>query len=402
MTVSKNVTIAAAGELSVVFNCEGNNNFITVDSEKMVILKDIVISHGKADLGGAVYVKNDADLILLNVDFLANSANDKGGAIYGEASSDIYSKLSTFEDNTALTRGGAVYTEGKFWAENSTFDGNDITKRDANVGNGGAAIYNNGGDLTVMDCSFTNNLLNYVPRGQDGATGDLIDGIIVSNGDTEITGSEFINNSGCYGGAITLNGVPADSSVIIDDCTFVNNTAYDGAGIYMYNVAGEYSIANSLFENNNATGTGSTGYVSAGGAVTIISCPGEGNITGSTFTNNSAASDGGAISVEDTNLLVYDCKFYNNSATNGAGIHFTGTPDASYTLTLTKSVFIGQSAKKGYSSGGSGAVEIYKNNAVITDCVFRLRQYILYFHLNSGTISNCLWMFHTVVTMLHA
>ena len=93
-------------------------------------LKDITICDGAAEKGAGVFVESGASLVADNV---------------------------TFTENVAVKRGGAVYSEGAVNIANSRIDKNNVTYRSENDDNGGAAIYNLGGTLTVTDTNITDN-----------------------------------------------------------------------------------------------------------------------------------------------------------------------------------------------------------------------------------------------------
>jgi parallel beta-helix repeat protein len=86
---------------------------------------------------------------------------------------------------------------------------------------GGAAIYRDGGSLTVIDCAF---LGNHAPdTGQDLAGGAIY---AFGGGETVIVGSTFIGNSASDGGAVgSLNG-----DVVIVNSTFTDNQARGTGG----------------------------------------------------------------------------------------------------------------------------------------------------------------------------
>ena len=86
---------------------------------------------------------------------------------------------------------------------------------------GGAAIYRDGGSLTVIDSAFDGN--HGPATGQDVAGGAIYG---FGGGDTIIVGSTFTNNSASDGGAVgSLNG---DLTVI--DSSFTNNAATGTGG----------------------------------------------------------------------------------------------------------------------------------------------------------------------------
>lgn len=139
---------------------------------------------------------------------------------------------------------------------------------------GGAAIYRDGGSLTVVDCSFTGN---HAPAtGQDLAGGAIY---AFGGGDTIIAGSSFTENSASDGGAVgSLNG----------DLTLINST----------------------FVGNAATGSGGNpGDGGCGGAIYQDGRDELTNFCGVTISNNTAGAIGGGVfrvSNEDNGTLVMD------------------------------------------------------------------------------------------------
>src|SRR6185369_8177362 len=100
-----------------------------------------------------------------------------------------------------------------------TFRDGHSTRTTDDTDGGGAAIYRDGGSLTVIDSQFFDN---HAP-----ATGqDLAGGAIYG-----------------FGGGDT----------IISGCTFTNNSASDGGAVGSLN--GDLTIINSSFDGNAATGT---------------------------------------------------------------------------------------------------------------------------------------------------
>ena len=261
--------------------------------------------------------------LTLNNLIICDGAADNGGAVYVNGGATLNTNDVKFNNNTATYRGGAIWSDGTVNVDYSSFDSNNITYRVQNVDNGGAAIFSNG-VLSVDHSSFTNDLVGYVVRSGDHNSPQLIDGVVLSSGVAVINNSYFENNSGCYGGAITA--VPIASlgstytSLTVENSKFVNNLAYCGAAISI-NADGNgktgYSIKNCTFIGNNATGIGSVGYSSAGGAISVAR-DSEGTIVDSKFYNNSATV-GGAVDVSATRngvkVTIDNCDFKNNTAT---------------------------------------------------------------------------------------
>jgi len=100
-------------------------------------------------------------------------------------------------------------------------DGRSARVAGDDTASGGAAIYRDGGSLTVIDCTFTGN---HAPStGQDLAGGAIY---AFGGGETVVSGSTFTGNSASDGGAIgSLNG-----DLVIVDSTFDGNQALGTGG----------------------------------------------------------------------------------------------------------------------------------------------------------------------------
>ncbi|WP_458454138.1 beta strand repeat-containing protein [Methanobrevibacter sp.] len=340
IVIDKNFTIDGQGKYTI--NANNLGGIFKVNEGQTLTLKGLTLINSKADYGGAVH--NSGTLIVENCKFL---------------------------ENVATYRGGAIFSTGEATVIGSIFDGNDNTYRTANADNGGAAIYNQDGTLTVRNSEFKNNLKNLVLRGTDGKDGDLINAIITSSGAAYIYDSNFTDNNGCYGGAICALPVTAnsDTSITVDNCRFINNTAYCGGAIYIGWGKVNFTVTNCYFEKNLATGMGSTGYTAAGGALLIINNPAKGDVEGCTFVSNcakdGATPSGSAISIEDTDVDISKCVFENNYASaNGAAIEISGSKSSA--VTITDCNFTNNTAE---NKGGA----IYSDNSVelsITGCEF--------------------------------
>ena len=188
---------------------------------------------------------------------------------------------------------------------------------------GGAAIFQDGGSLTVIDCTFAHN--HCASSGQD-VSGGAINGQGV--GALVIVSSVFADNSGSNGGAV---GTQAENVTIV----------------------------NSTFSSNSATGTdGNPGNGGDGGA---LSYDGENNsltLCGDTFSGNYANAAGGAIfrvAYSDEPVNIDRCTFDGNSVdatTGNAGglylenvtINMTATTISSNSAHYGGGIWIGQSA----------------------------------------------------------
>jgi hypothetical protein len=182
---------------------------------------------------------------------------------------------------------------------------------------GGGAIFEDGGSLTVIDCTFTNN--QCASTGQD-VSGGAINGQGI--GTLIVEGSVFSGNSGSNGGAIGTQ----DENVTVVNSTFAGNSAtgtdgnpgnggnggamsYDGAKV-------SWTMCGDTFSKNHAN--------AAGGAVFRVAYNDEPvNIDRSTFDGNSVdamTGNAGGLYLEYATITMTATTISNNSAHFGGGI----------------------------------------------------------------------------------
>ena len=284
-------------------------------------VKDLVVSinnssfvGNKAPVAGAIFTNVDSKIT--NSNFTKNTAS-KGGAVLNENGAKLTVDNSTFKDNAADSYGGAVLNNGELIVTNSVFDANDILNRgSAGVDYGGAAIYNwENAKLDISKSNFTNNIKNYV-------NGDRLVGAVTTIGNATIRDSYFVNNSGRWGGALAATGGVSGSAIntiSVDGTKFVNNTALYGGAMFVW--ASNYTISNSVFDNNSAFGKGDMSPNDNNGGALIVTqdyIPVSGKIVNSNFTNNKAQY-GGAAWINEGTVDIDGSNFINNTATAAAG-----------------------------------------------------------------------------------
>ena len=281
------------------------------------VVGNSTFANNTADGAGAVYNEGD-NSVVGNSTFANNTATSIGGAIINNGK--LVVDNSAFEDNAANYYGGAIFNRDDLQVTNSAFDGNDILVRNIramdNVDHGGAAIYNwKNGKLDISKSNFTNNIKNY-------KNGNLLVGAVATIGDATISDSYFVNNSGRWGGALSVMGGESSSAtnfIDIDGTKFVNNSALYGGAMFVW--GSNYSISNSVFDNNSAFGKGNmTPNNNNGGALVVTqgNIPISGTIINSNFTNNKAQY-GGAAWINEGTVDISNSNFINNTATVEAG-----------------------------------------------------------------------------------
>jgi fibronectin-binding autotransporter adhesin len=241
----------------------------------------------------------------------------------------------TITNGKVAGAGGGVYNA----AENLTLIGCAVFNNVTTAGYSGGGIGDdNGGAITLVNCTVTGNHAGYNGGGVDG------------NGNVMITiqNSTLANNSASfYGGAVSLIG-----TVSIENSTLSNNTAAYAGALNSY--SGGVVIRNCTISDNSATNYG--GAISPGGTLLVQN---------STITGNSAATKGGGI-YEGTAYTVNleSTIIQGNTAANGSDIYTPGTAstkttaigsiDGITTFTNLGGDLIGQDIKLGPLANNGG------------------------------------------------
>ncbi|MCI0379173.1 MAG: Ig-like domain-containing protein [Gemmataceae bacterium] len=153
-------------------------------------------------LGGAI--QNNGFLTIDSSRFENNQASNGGGAIYaGGTPAQVTIRNSTFVDNSAIS-GGAIMNHEPMTIDNSTFARN-VARFGTGSGQGGAIDNNGGGNLTLTNCTLSDNISLF--------------GGAISNFETLTVQASTIagNSAGSRGGGIyasTLGAVTLENSII--------------------------------------------------------------------------------------------------------------------------------------------------------------------------------------------
>jgi hypothetical protein len=277
-------TAAAAGGI-ITFACGAAPVTITVTSTVMITKAAVIDGGGLVTLSGG----NTARILYLDSDY--NTATPR------------------------LTVQRLTFKDGK-----SAATGEDTAQ-------GGAAIYRDGGSLTVIDSTFENN---HAPAtGQDVAGGAIYG---FGGGETVIVGSTFRGNAASDGGAVgSLNG--------------------------------DLTVINTNFSDNAATGTGGNpGNGGCGGALYMDGRDEAASLCGVTVRHNTAGAIGGGffrVSNDHTGSFamdrstVDDNKVTSTTDGNAGGLYLEGLA-----LTITASTI---SRNQAFYNGG-----IWINTCTVT------------------------------------
>ena len=291
--------------------------------------------------GGAVY--NDThgviSSILANAVFQNNyaqgtgSGNAKGGAVANLG--QIALQGGTFTNNYASSangsaQGGAIYNKGTV---SGTVAAGNTLLYSANSAKEGGAVYNEG-SYTSNNNTFASNTAFASDTSKGGALFNALNATTDLSGNIIFTGNTAGKNGSSTSATAQGGAIYNDSNINItsaDTLYFGNDTTVSGslgngvtatttaAGGAVYNdTHGVISsiLANAVFQNNYAQGTGSGN--AKGGAVANL---GQIALQGGTFTNNYASSangsaQGGAIYNNNTlNINSANALYFGNDTT---------------------------------------------------------------------------------------
>lgn len=275
--------------------------------------------NNKAGYGGAIASFKTANTKIENAIFDQNIAEEQGGAILNWSEIDV--KNTKFNTNKA-DFGGAIFSKKKLVSANNTFVDNKASK------SGGAIYQDKNSKMKVSKSEFKNN---------EGAYGGAISTSSSANIDIAKTAMKLyevkiIENKGLLGAGV-FTAFPTE----INNSNFVNNFAdvhpqdnqndphSSGCGGALYILDGNTKIKNTNYEGNTAFGSGGAIYAEGydvdddgniKGAKDSISL----NISENTkFKSNTAkVACGGAIYIEpyEYELKITDGKAYKNLTTD--------------------------------------------------------------------------------------
>ncbi|NDI98071.1 T9SS type A sorting domain-containing protein [Flavobacterium sp. LaA7.5] len=340
--------------------------------------------------GGIEYNSGAMGSVTLNNIMLngntTNNAPGNGGGLHVTGMGTVTISGGMVNDNTAGAEGGGLWNgTGTMNIDGTVISGNTASGAGADQGGGG--IYNlNGGTLTIMNATISNNVADGAAGSGGGILNDV--GSMLTVTDTEISGNTAMragggieDNSGTStimltnvilngnitsaapgnggglhitgsgsavisGGSVTNNtaalqggglwngtGTMTVSNVMIDGNTASGASAADGGG-GIFNTNGTLIVENSTITNNIANGTSGNG----GG---IFSAAGDVTIVNTDIMNNSANRAGGAIEIIAGTLTVNDSELSGNDVDGGAGTPNPGNGGALHVSGAATIVFNG-------------------------------------------------------------
>ncbi len=285
---------ALGGGGVVTFNCGAGPATIVLTGQKNVTQTTTIEGAGKITLRGSGTVRLfnvsvGAGLNLRDLT-LSNGTANQGGAIYNDGTVTIDG--SWLDGNNAPGGvAGGIFNNGTLSITNSTLSNNVAAA-------GLAGGIQNNGVLTVGNSTFSGNY------------GSLAGGGLINGGSATISGSTFDGNGGYHSGGIQNNG-----SLVVSDSTFTANTANGGLGGGLYNGFGfTATVTNSTFISNSTSGSGYGAGIYNGGSLTVA---------GGTLISNTSGAEGGGIYNEGSLTISASRLSVNGAGANrkGGGIY---------------------------------------------------------------------------------
>ena len=321
---------------------------ICVRSGNISSTNDQYINNSAADCGGAICVRS-GNISSTSDQYINNSADIDGGAIY-VVSGNVYSTSDQYINNSADIDGGAIYV----WYGNISSTSDQYINNSAALGGGALYVVESGNINSTSDqyinnsakhggaigssnnINNNNNIILYSASNQYINNSAAHDGgaIYVRSGNISSTSDQYINNSAAdRGGAIYDASGSVDTK--FNGANFEHNSAVGGAAIYK--IGGALVIGQSNITDNFASSK-STVYMNSGslslsegvffinnqGSLCVFNTQVE--FIGAVIFTNNFGDSGGAITAFlskisfNTASTVTIC---NNTATNGGGISLT-------------------------------------------------------------------------------
>ena len=267
--------------------------------------------------GGAITAK-DGGSVLIDEGCIIEANVGATGAAFNFTKVAVTIKNSSIINNVS-SYNGVVYQNGStLTVENVAASGNIAVK-------GGVFFLSGSVDATITGGTYSSNYASdsgavVYMQNTSKLTVDNTAKFMGNGTKTEGEGEEATVKVTAKGGVICVDG----GTVTLNGSTFENNTARDGGAIYVGHVlnadktdftsTGALVATDTIFRNNEATGTGSN---MGGGAICVNR--GEATLNGVELDGNKSAYYGGAISAYDATVTIQKNGDKNSVIKNSVG-----------------------------------------------------------------------------------
>ena len=331
-------------------NFSANHGAINDHGETTRVVRCTFRGNRSLVLGAGLYVHHHAETQAIDCEFHENSTDGDGGGFYSRSEHGAMLEGALFVGNRANRGAGAYNSVGSAThVVDCTFLGNEAVT-------GGAGIYNDISTATIEGCHFEGNVAGTeLPGGGAGEGGSGGGGVWASGGAITVADCTFRDNLASFGaGVYNIDG----SEAVVEGCVFEDNLAREGTGLYA--IGGAVSAVGCTFERNRAEG----GDFPVGGAVSFYFT--SSSVSGCLMRHNEAELGGGGIYVEGEAPRIDSCRLVANRAfgeTQGWG----GGLMVSYFCEprVTNTTFVGNRARQ-----GGGAFSLVLSAPTFLDCTF--------------------------------
>ncbi|PRP74916.1 TXK tyrosine kinase, partial [Planoprotostelium fungivorum] len=251
-------------------------------------ISDVTVSRGQGLFGGgsALYISAPNIKMYIRQSNVTNGKADDSGAIYVEYAAHVDISELISSNNTANSYGGMLFSLGSPY----------VSLRNCNFSNDRATVY--GGSIFIT------------PRSIYNATVVLQNNVFRGNSAMVRGGAIYVSEDSVVYGQAQDNQV----EISMENCTFIDNTAETMGGA-MYVHSSTFYAAGGKFANNSAI---------YGGGVYSENIQ-DLSFYGTIFQENSASYSGASIYLSEGNATsLSNCTFYGETAPNGASLYTTG------------------------------------------------------------------------------
>jgi len=321
--------------------------------------------------GGAIWAEEQSSIQIDSCWFSLNRADRHGGAV-AVVGSTVSIEDCTFESDSSGYDGGAVFAEefSTVVLRACSFVSNKATRF-----GGGLAGYES--IVSIDSCSFEDN---HTISGGGAVYVDLYSEI-------EVRWTEFLQNSGQYGGAVWLQKTDGT----FEDCVFSTNLAgFHGGGVYV-TWSCDVTFSRCSLTDNIA-------YQFGGGCAkglpedeSTVSFS-ESNISG----NDADWGGGGVWAMNPAWISLSRCTITDNGVNLGAGVWFQGPPAAQLYI---EDCIIAQNRGNGVCLDNSPTAEIVSSTICGNEAVRGSALYFMEFSVAGAintTIDRCVVAFNSV------
>ncbi len=337
ITISESISVPSDVETTIDLNghtITGNGSSAVIVVEGSLTIIDSTASYDES----GVYTSG----------VITGGGGSFGAGIAVPDGGRLYLKSGTISNNTSRNYGGGVYLEGG--AASFEMEGGQIHSN--NAGNGGGVCVTSGANFTMMGGEIYSNSSLF------GG------GVFVEEDATfymEVVAAEedalsIYKNSASYGGGLYVSA----GCVELHSGSISENTAEDGAGIYVVKEETSLFVMGATISNNVAEGYGGGMYLD--NCIVTIS---EGTISG-----NVGNLGGGIFAGREVDVSMQGGSIVQNTTLNsgGGGVYLSRTATVDSTLVVSGEVYITDNVNEsGAANNVLAAGKVYVVGALAED-----------------------------------